>query len=53
VALGETDRAFEWLDRAVEERSSDLVYLKVDPKLDRLRADPRFGKLLRMVTLPP
>jgi Flp pilus assembly protein TadD len=45
--LGETDAAFSWLARAEEEHSVGLTYLRVDPRLDALRADPRFPELLR------
>jgi hypothetical protein len=44
-ALSETDAAFEDLQRAYRERSSWIPYLDVDPRLDRLRSDPRFGRL--------
>jgi tetratricopeptide (TPR) repeat protein len=52
AGLGETDEAFAWLDRAVEGRDFILVFLKVDPTFDRLRADPRFASLQRRVGLP-
>jgi hypothetical protein len=44
--LGERDAAFDWLERAEEEHSVGLTYLRVDPRLDNLRADPRFSELL-------
>lgn len=47
--LGEKEKAFEWLEKAYEERSDHLIYLKVDPILDSLRADARFKDLLRRV----
>jgi tetratricopeptide (TPR) repeat protein len=50
-ALGETDEAFEWLERAYEQRSAWLAYLAVDPRLDGIRADERFTALLRGVGL--
>jgi hypothetical protein len=50
-ALGDTDQAFQWLDRAYEERSAWLAYLAVDPRLDGLRRDERFVALLRGVGL--
>jgi len=53
LGLGETERAFEWLERAVEEHDAWLVWLKVDPVLDGLHADPRFADLVRRVGLAP
>jgi Tfp pilus assembly protein PilF len=49
VALGQNDRAFEWFDRAREARSDCMPNLRVDPRLDPLRADARFVNLLRSV----
>jgi serine/threonine protein kinase/tetratricopeptide (TPR) repeat protein len=51
VGLGQTDRAFEWLEKAVLERALGLVLLRVEPRLDPLRADPRFTDLVRRVGL--
>jgi hypothetical protein len=51
AALGETDPAFEWLGRAMEDRRGWLAYLKVEPMLDPLRGDSRFGKLLEKMRL--
>ncbi|MGB2867420.1 MAG: tetratricopeptide repeat protein, partial [Bacteroidota bacterium] len=47
VALGETDQALDWLDKAFEQRDVSMVFLKVDPSLDPLRAHPRFSALLK------
>ena len=51
VGLGETDLAFKSLSKAVEERSSWLVSLTVEPMLEPLRSDPRFAELVRSVGL--
>lgn len=51
--LGDKDQAFNWLERAYEERSFWLMYLKVAPNLDSLRTDPRFSDLLLRVKLAP
>jgi serine/threonine protein kinase/Tfp pilus assembly protein PilF len=52
AALGETDRAFEWLDRACRDRTGWLAtWVNGDPRLDALRADPRMSGVLRRVGL--
>ena len=45
AGLGEKDQAFAWLEKAYDDRSSYMVYLKVEPMLDRLRSDSRFDDL--------
>ncbi len=52
VALVENDRAFQWLDRAYDERAGWLPYLNVEPRLAPLRSDPRFKELVNRVGLP-
>jgi len=49
---GESDRAFEWLDRAAETHDTGLIYLKYDPVLVKLRSDPRYNALLTRLKLP-
>ena len=51
AGLDERDRAIEWLQTAVDKQVSELIYMKVDPYLDKLRPDPRFAELLRQVKL--
>lgn len=51
TALGDQDEAFRWLERAYVEHDDTLALLKVDPRFDRLRADPRFITLLQRVGL--
>ncbi|HEY3173895.1 MAG TPA: protein kinase [Thermoanaerobaculia bacterium] len=47
AGLGDRDQAFEWLEKAFQERSTVLAYLRMDPRLAPLRSDPRFAELLR------
>lgn len=47
AGLGDKDRAFEWLERGIEDRSEDMVWLKVEPGMDVLRSDPRCRVILR------
>jgi eukaryotic-like serine/threonine-protein kinase len=49
TALGEFREAFDWMDRACREHDRAMVWLKVHPKLDALRADSRFQDLLKRV----
>jgi len=49
--LGERDKALEWLERGFEERDPKMVFLKVDPKWDNLRNEPRFADLMRRLKL--
>ena len=46
VGLGEKDKAFQWLDRAYDERCEYLVYLPTEPMADPLRSDTRFSHLI-------
>ena len=39
------DRCYTWLDRAFEQRDAGMLWLKFDPRLKALRADPRFVAL--------
>ncbi len=50
--LGQTDRAFESLEVAYRDRYWLMAFLKADPRLDPLRADPRFADLLRRMAFP-
>ncbi len=46
ATLGNIDQAFQWLEKAYELKAESLSLLKIDPKLDPLRSDPRFDSLL-------
>ncbi len=49
---GENDKAFEWLERAYQQRDGGLTEVKVDLLLNRLRGDPRFKAVLKKMNLP-
>jgi len=51
IGLGNIDSAFHWLEEAYRERALQLIYLKVGPRFDGLRSDPRFDDLLRRLNL--
>jgi len=53
LQLGNKEQAFRWFEDAYKDRSELLVYLKVDPRFESLRSDPRFGNLLNRVNLAP
>ena len=51
--VGEKDKAFEWLEKAYEQREGqDITLLKCIPSFQTLRGDPRFADLLRRMGLP-
>ncbi|HEY6158654.1 MAG TPA: BTAD domain-containing putative transcriptional regulator [Gemmatimonadales bacterium] len=52
AALGDRDKAFAALDRAVQERTHWLLWLNRDRRWDPIRSDPRFATLVRRVALP-
>ena len=52
IGLGETDRAFEWLQKAIDARDWQMGMLKVEPAFDVLRSDQRFAALVERVGLP-
>ena len=50
MALGENDKAIEWLERSYQEGAGlDLIFVKVDPMLDPLQKEPRFQALVTKV----
>ena len=51
VALDEADEALRVLRRGVEERDEEMMYLKVDPRYDPIRADARFAEVLALLDL--
>lgn len=51
AAVGEKDEAFKFLERAYEQRSTNMSVLAVDPSYDAIRNDPRFANLLQRLGL--
>lgn len=51
--LGEKEQALDWLERAVEAREAQVIWLKVDPRLRSLQGEPRLEALLKRVNLGP
>jgi TolB-like protein/Flp pilus assembly protein TadD len=52
TGLGDKPRALDALEKAYEERSWQLTFLKTDPFFDPLRNEPRFQALLRKMKFP-
>jgi len=50
-AVGEKDDAFAWLEQAYEDRDFRLSQLKVEPKWDAMRSEPRFVAILKRIGL--
>ena len=53
ASLGERDRAFTELDRALRERSGAMVWVRVDPALDPLRNDARWARVVQRASIAP
>lgn len=53
AGLGDRERAFEWLEKAVEGRDIWLMNLKVDPVFEKFRSESRFTDILARIRLRP
>ena len=51
VGLGETDKGFDWLDKAADAHESVILHIPVDPFADSIRSHPRYKALLRKMNL--
>ena len=49
AGLGDNDKAFEWLEKAYQERSDSLAWFRKDPESESLQSDPRFAALMRKI----
>jgi tetratricopeptide (TPR) repeat protein len=50
--MGDRDHTFEWLEKAYQEHSGRMEYLKMDDFLQPFHSDPRYLDLLRRMGLP-
>jgi TolB-like protein/Tfp pilus assembly protein PilF len=51
TGMGDKEKAFDWLQKAFEERSFWMIFSRWEPRLDPLRNDPRFQDLQRRIGL--
>jgi adenylate cyclase len=51
-ALGEIDKAFDFLDKSYNAHELAFCTLRIDPKLDPLRSDPRYEELIKRMNFP-
>jgi tetratricopeptide (TPR) repeat protein len=51
IAIGESEQAFIWLEKAYQQHSSIMIWLKTDPRFDKIRGEPKFQDLMRRVGL--
>jgi TolB-like protein/DNA-binding winged helix-turn-helix (wHTH) protein/Tfp pilus assembly protein PilF len=51
-AMGETDKAFELLEKALQERAFGVLGLKVEPEFENLKSDPRYQALIKRIGFP-
>ena len=49
---GDANKAFQWLDRAYQQRDAGMRSVKIDPWLRGVRDDPRYAELLKKMNLP-
>jgi tetratricopeptide (TPR) repeat protein len=52
AGLGLKDQAFQWLQKAREDRSTSLPFVQSDSAFDSLRSDPRYAAFLRRLAVP-
>ncbi len=50
--MGEVNLAFDWLEKAYEDREVEMYWLKVEPPFEPIRSDPRFQDLLNRMNFP-
>src|SRR5260370_38096574 len=53
IGLGDKEQALRYLERAYADHSAWIIWLRLDPRFDSIRADPRYQDLLRRMHLTP
>jgi hypothetical protein len=53
IALENQDAALEWIEKAITQHAIDVEWIGVDPRMDSIRGDARFGRLLARVCPQP
>jgi hypothetical protein len=49
---GESDSAFQWLEKAFDARTAQLLHIPFHPHFDSLHSDPRFAALMQRIGIP-
>jgi tetratricopeptide (TPR) repeat protein len=52
LGLGDADQAFDWLNKAFEQRNGWLIHIRENPRYDAVRNDPRYQSLVRRMSFP-
>lgn len=52
LAIGETDKYFEWIEKSFDEHDPWIIWTGTEPKLDSIRNHPRFQKLFERMNHP-
>jgi TolB-like protein/DNA-binding winged helix-turn-helix (wHTH) protein/Tfp pilus assembly protein PilF len=53
AGVGDADTAFHWLEKAFDDRESQMAFLNITRRMDPLRSDPRFASLTKRMGLSP
>jgi hypothetical protein len=49
--MGESQKALDWLEKAIHEHSGDMIAIGVAPEFDSLRSDPRGRAILQTISI--